>query len=179
MRRNASREEVDEVICDPELVHAAREHIESALEFEEPRLRSLLPGILSPVPTVTEAGPLQRAVLMFAEGYGGGDVGEVREALGEVAEQLLRFRVVLFGEEAQVVGRGECTVEDALGVLGTSLVGQALGQPERAGQERALLRALATVAFEKAIVVKVLADSVRRADHALVTIVHEVHARKQ
>jgi hypothetical protein len=40
VRRNASREEVDEVICDPELVHAAREHIESALEFEEPRLRS-------------------------------------------------------------------------------------------------------------------------------------------
>jgi hypothetical protein len=40
VRRNASREEVDEVICNPELVHAAREFMESALVFEEPRLRS-------------------------------------------------------------------------------------------------------------------------------------------
>jgi hypothetical protein len=36
VRRNASKEEVDELIRDPELVHAAREHMESALELEAP-----------------------------------------------------------------------------------------------------------------------------------------------
>lgn len=34
VRRHASKEEVDELICNPELVHAAREHLESSLEFE-------------------------------------------------------------------------------------------------------------------------------------------------
>jgi hypothetical protein len=37
VRRNASEEEVNEVICDPELVRAAREHMESALRFEVER----------------------------------------------------------------------------------------------------------------------------------------------
>jgi hypothetical protein len=37
VRRNASKEEVDELICDPELVRAVREHMESALEFEGQR----------------------------------------------------------------------------------------------------------------------------------------------
>ena len=37
VRRNVSADGVDDVICNPELVHAAREHMESALGFEEPR----------------------------------------------------------------------------------------------------------------------------------------------
>jgi hypothetical protein len=37
VRRNTSREEVDELICDPELVHAARKHMESELDFEQVR----------------------------------------------------------------------------------------------------------------------------------------------
>lgn len=36
MRHNASRDEVDQVICNPELVHAAREFMKSALESQEP-----------------------------------------------------------------------------------------------------------------------------------------------
>jgi hypothetical protein len=36
VRRNASKEEVDDLIRDPELAHAAREHLESALESEAP-----------------------------------------------------------------------------------------------------------------------------------------------
>ena len=34
VRRHASKEELDELICNPKLVHAARVHLESALEFE-------------------------------------------------------------------------------------------------------------------------------------------------
>ncbi len=41
VRRNASREEVDEVICNPELVHAARASMESTFNSEELRLRML------------------------------------------------------------------------------------------------------------------------------------------
>jgi hypothetical protein len=37
VRRNASKDEVNELICDPELVRAARVHMESALEFEAQR----------------------------------------------------------------------------------------------------------------------------------------------
>ena len=37
VRRNASKEEVNELICDPELARVAREHMESALEFEGQR----------------------------------------------------------------------------------------------------------------------------------------------
>jgi hypothetical protein len=66
------------------------------------------------------------------ECHGGGDVGEVRQALWEVAEHLSHFRVVLFGEEVEIVGRGERTVEDGYGLFGTSLMGQTLGQPEGA-----------------------------------------------
>lgn len=36
VRHNASRDEVDQVICNPELVHAAREFMKSALESQEP-----------------------------------------------------------------------------------------------------------------------------------------------
>lgn len=38
VRRNASRGEVDEIICNPELVHAAREGMELAFGSEELRL---------------------------------------------------------------------------------------------------------------------------------------------
>ena len=116
---------------------------------------------------------------MPGECYGGRDVGEVRQTLWEVAEHLPRFRVVLFGEEVEIVGRGERTVEDGPGLFGTSLMGQALGQPEGARQERAFLRVFVTVAFEKAMVVQVLADGIRGADHALVAVVEEVHTGEQ
>ncbi|CAN5871504.1 hypothetical protein BH18ACT11_BH18ACT11_00270 [soil metagenome] len=37
VRRNASQKKIDEVISNPELVHAARQHMESALKSGEPR----------------------------------------------------------------------------------------------------------------------------------------------
>ena len=40
VRRNASDDEVDEVICNPALVHAARENKESALKSQPPRART-------------------------------------------------------------------------------------------------------------------------------------------
>ena len=40
VRRNASEEQVDEVICNPELVHAARENMESALKSEAPSVQT-------------------------------------------------------------------------------------------------------------------------------------------
>ena len=40
VRRNATKEEVDEVICDPELVHAARVSLGSTFDSEELRPRT-------------------------------------------------------------------------------------------------------------------------------------------
>jgi hypothetical protein len=40
VRRHASKEDLDELICNPKLVHAARVHLESALELETSQPRS-------------------------------------------------------------------------------------------------------------------------------------------
>src|SRR4051794_21546484 len=67
--------------------------------------------------------------------HGGGDVGHVAEALGEVTEQLVGTDVELLGEQAQIVGGGHRLVEDASGIVEAPLAGQALDEPERAGDE--------------------------------------------
>src|SRR5205814_6397069 len=65
-------------------------------------------------------------------------VRQVREPLGEVADQPLPPGVVLFREEPEVVGRGRRAVEDRLRLTGSSLTREALGEPERRRDERSL-----------------------------------------
>src|SRR5436190_23368123 len=78
-------------------------------------------------------------VVALGERHGRGDVREVREPLGEVAEDLARARVVLLAEQAEVVGRLCGAVERGLRLLEPSLPGEALDEPQGAGEERALL----------------------------------------
>src|SRR5512132_740797 len=80
------------------------------------------------------AGPIG-----LGQGDRGRDVGQVRQPLGEVAQQLPAVAVVLLGGQAEVAAAGRHPAEQLPGLLHAALVGQALGQPERAGDERALL----------------------------------------
>src|SRR3954451_10888602 len=79
----------------------------------------------------------------LAERLRGGHVREVRERLWEVAHHLAVARVVFLAEEPQVVGGRHCGVVDLARLGRPVLAGQALGQPEGAGQERALATRLA------------------------------------
>jgi hypothetical protein len=74
----------------------------------------------------------------LVEGDGGGDVGEVGECLGEVAEQGPGRWVEFFGEQSQVVGGRRGLGVGGVGVGGAALAGQAFGQPEGAGDKGAL-----------------------------------------
>src|SRR3954452_24100792 len=68
------------------------------------------------------------------------DEGEVRERLREVAEEALRLRVVLLGEEAQVVPECDETVEELVRLVVAAEQLVAVDEPERARQEDALTR---------------------------------------
>src|SRR5690606_25397060 len=80
------------------------------------------------------------------EPEGGVDEAEVAEPLREVAEELERLRVDLFGEEPERAGMREERVER--GARRRRLTGQRVGldEPERRQQERALRPADAVVA---------------------------------
>ena len=73
-----------------------------------------------------------------------GDLGRrvhqrhVAECLGEVAHQPTGHRVVLLGEQSQIVAKVEQALEELAGVVLPPEQRQAVGQPERAGQERTL-----------------------------------------
>src|SRR5215217_9101972 len=111
---------------------------------------------------------------MLGYGEGSGDVGEVAQPLGEVAEQLIIPGIVFLCEEAKIVSRGDGPVEHAPRLVEAILTCQALDQPERAGHEGSLLTAFAPVAPNQAVV-EVLADSVRGTNHAFVFVVYEIH----
>src|SRR6185312_11407424 len=67
----------------------------------------------------------------------GVDERHVRQRLREVAEHHPVDRVVLLGEEADVVAQREEPLEQALGLAPASGERERIGEPERAGQERA------------------------------------------
>ena len=78
-----------------------------------------------------------RALPLF-EVVRGVDERDVGEGLREVAEHALVACVVLLREEPLVVAGREHPIESRAGLIEASLPGQALGEPERAGEERSL-----------------------------------------
>src|SRR5438034_9771352 len=95
---------------------------------------------------------------LLVEGDGGGHMGEVADALGEVAEQLAVLDVVLLGEQAQVVARGDGPVEDPARFVQPALAGETFREPERAGHEDALVAlesVVAAVPAQEAVAVRV------------------------
>ena len=57
------------------------------------------------------------------------------ERLGEVAHQASGHRVVLLGQETEVVAQSQQPVEELAGVVVAAQQREAVGQPERAGQK--------------------------------------------
>jgi hypothetical protein len=95
---------------------------------------------------------------------------EVRECLGEVAEQPSSLRVVLLCEQAEIVRQTDEAAEELVrvGVPAEQLV--AVHEPERAGQEDALARwqtvdvrvlLVGAVALDEAAADEVLLDGAR------------------
>src|SRR5207253_9392565 len=147
-------------------------------------LSKVSPGPGGVAPTFRRSVRAGQAPALLVEGDGGGHVGEVADPLGEVPEELAGLDVVLLGEQAQVVGRGDGPVEDAPGLLQASLAGETLHEPEGTGHEHALLAfepVVALVAQEEAVAVLVELgpDGVGRTFHTLVVIGDELVARQQ
>src|SRR5262249_53266800 len=69
----------------------------------------------------------------------GGDETDVTERLGEVPEQLSVCDVDLFGEQAEVVRVARELIEEPLGALELTGLGEARDEPERTDHERSLL----------------------------------------
>ena len=76
-------------------------------------------------------------LLLAADLRGRVDQGDVGEGLGKVAHQPTGHRVVLLGQEAEVVAKSEEPIEELAGVVVPSQQRKAVGQPERTGQEGA------------------------------------------
>ena len=62
---------------------------------------------------------------------------DVRECLGEVAQLALRARIVLLGQETDVVSQVEEVLEETARVGETAEEDQVVRKPEAAGEERA------------------------------------------
>ena len=85
--------------------------------------------------------PLSRAMLRpLLEHVGAGDERQVRERLREVAEHPARDRVVLLGDQAEVVAQAEEPREERARLVGAADQREVRGVPERARQEDALAR---------------------------------------
>src|ERR671933_2022669 len=83
------------------------------------------------------SAPRELRAVLLGDRDGRGDVREVRQALREVAEHLLRVRVVLLGEEHELVRGRDGAVEHRARLVEPALARQALGEPERTGEEGA------------------------------------------
>jgi hypothetical protein len=110
------------------------------------------------------------------QGDRGGQVGEMGEALREVAEQLAVLRVDLFGEQAQVVGGCDGARGPGAGLVEPALAGEAFGEPERTGQEGPLATGkpvVGEVAADQPVAAKLGGDRVGGAQHARIAPVHK------
>jgi hypothetical protein len=99
-------------------------------------------GLPNSQPTRSNAGDHPapgRSLRGALELDGGVEEAEVAEGLREVAEHLVRGRVVLFAEETEVVAGGEALLEHRAGAVELADGDEVVGEPEFAQQERALV----------------------------------------
>ena len=78
-----------------------------------------------------DAAPLAHRV----DDVGADDQAEVREGLREVADLAPERRVVLLGEEAEVVAQAQQPLEEALGLVEAPGEGVVVDEPEAADQK--------------------------------------------
>src|SRR6201986_4751491 len=100
------------------------------------------------------------------------DVRQMRQPLREIAQQLAGLWRDLLREQPEIVGLGDRQVEHLACLLDLAAARQALDEPERAAQKRALLpgqTVIAAVAVEQALAgVELLPDRRDRPQHLLV-----------
>ncbi len=120
------------------------------------------------------AGPAERGAA--GQIVGRVDEGHVAEGLGEVPEQLAGGGVVLLGQQPEVVADVEETFEERRRFVVPALEGKVVSQPERAGQEQALVagepvdfaQRPASVATHQAVDGELRLDGRHRTDDPLV-----------
>src|SRR6267142_1408864 len=109
----------------------------------------------------------------------GVDQADVREGLREVADEPSRVRIVLLGQEADVVADVEEALEERAGLGPPPLQGQIVGEPERARQKRPFARREPVqvrrrlVARHQPIAREMLPDGLDGPEHA------RIHRRKK
>src|SRR5262245_28428988 len=138
--------------------------------------------------TGSEPGrPLPRRAFLVRKVVGRVHEPDVRERLREVAEQPLLVRVVLLGEQAEVVADSEQPLEERARLVPAAEGGEAVDEPERARQEHALAgreavdlaRVLLAVALDEAVARQVALDALDRADDARVVDRQEADERDE
>src|SRR5262245_42793257 len=147
----------------------------------------LFPHYCGRITLQTRNSYMLREIYGFAESDSRHDVGQVREALWEVAEELVAAWLVLLREETQIVARGRGSVEQVASLCQLTLLGQTLGEPERAGQEASFPlwaqpvggRHIGPVAQQKTVYKELLADLADRVDGAGIVVRAEPGARDE
>src|SRR5215216_1391371 len=111
------------------------------------------------------------------------DQGEMAERLWEVADLSLPSHVVLFGQQAEIVGQTDEPLEQGTSLLDTAVERERADQPKRAGKELSLVagqpvvRVGGRVARDEAVSAEVARDRVDRAGDPLVGAGKEPHER--
>ena len=90
----------------------------------------------STVPVALSLTAVRRRSTRAPQIVGGVHEGNVREGLRVVADETVRLRIVLFGEQADVIAQCEQCCKQAAGVASASQQREVVGQPEVAQQER-------------------------------------------
>src|SRR5207244_3262896 len=118
----------------------------------------------------------RHALVRLPEERGCVNQREVGQTLREIAEELLRRGIDLLGVEIDVVGQGE-KILHGLGRLVEALgASERLHEPERAGQEGALLLLHAGVAVQEGPVAELAPNSLDRVPEPLALRVREPEA---
>src|SRR5215211_8006381 len=148
----------------------------TAMALPIPREEPVTMATLSSSCTISPSfGELDRAV----------DQRQVGKRLGEVADQPLCARVVLFAEQPHVVTQREQPLEEFLGLVPPADAPQCNDHPEAADQERALASGEAvvglvrTVAQDEAVLGQLIADRLDGTDHPFVVVGQKADARDE
>jgi len=102
------------------------------------------------------------------------DAGKMSQPLGEIRPQQLTLRIVLLGEQTEVVGRPCRAVECRPGLVIALLVGETFRQPELTGEKgafRARQAVRRVVTFQQPVESQSRLDRGGRAQHALIPVV--------
>ena len=103
-------------------------------------------------------GSLRGGTLGLQQVMGGVDQADVGEGLGEIAQLAAGARVVLLGQQAEVVAHRQEALEQRRRVVGPVELDVGIGQPEATGQESGLRAGQAVARFVVGLAAERIAD---------------------